>query len=65
MAGVRRIKLRLFLFPPHPTFSLWRRLSPRDKVKTSEYLHYFHLKVDIVSDFSKICDRTKNVYSAL
>jgi len=24
--GVRRIKLRLFLFPPHPSFSLWRRL---------------------------------------
>jgi len=37
-AGVRRVKLRLFFFPPHPTFSLWRRLSPRDKVRVSEYL---------------------------
>jgi len=25
-AGVRRIKSRLYLIFPHPTFSLWRRL---------------------------------------
>jgi len=39
-AGVRRIKLRIFLFPPHPSFSLWGRLSLRDKVRVSEYLQF-------------------------
>jgi len=43
---VRRIKLRLFLFPPHPTFSLWRRLSPKDKVRVFEYLQYICLLED-------------------
>jgi len=31
-------KIKTFLISPHPTFSRWRRLSPRDKVRVSEYL---------------------------
>jgi len=31
-------KIKAFLISPHPTFSRWRRLSPRDKVRVSEYL---------------------------
>jgi len=42
-------KIRHLSISPHPTFSRWRRLSPRDKVRVSEYLRSFNTGQQVLS----------------